>query len=880
MAKTKQHTCIVNVGLYRSGTTFLAKAAAQLQLKAYRRFPDLSPDKLREILCNPEGAVKEWVSSGGIEEVIRLARSHDLICDGWIALLPFLPRSDLDEMKNQAKAMNITLSLVATLRDVEATVKSELQHWVIYDLERKAELSLNERSALEANLRERAVQHQQHIARLCSDDSVNVLSLASTLDSWPQTLSAITSLPASSWSNALKEVGVCNSNPALPIEGILLTMRLQSNERAEETIASVEELLDRMEQDHLCQYLVVVGMDADERNSDVASTLIQKLIARVDLGLQMHSLHVITNHSQPLGTPFAVCKAWDAMAVEAWRNGADWVVLLGDDIEVDCPFHYRSFYRSFLDISQRLGVPFGFGCPFWNDLSFPGFPTFPCVGKTHFEIFGGLIPAHRRGSFINQDLDPYLHHLYLKLSAAPCIPAATLCNKVGGNIGSSAARYERVPAEGWQDYVLNDYRDYIRPYMPRGTLEDILLDVVVPSFRVRLDYLQSICYLDVPNRITTKFIIIIDNKVALLRVAGELQGDVQSSDDISVAHAEAILERHLAQTGNTIRVRCNEENLGASASRNRGINESAAEFVLNLDDDLIPDEDLLVRYGSKLLEIDDTVCGLIGLVRFPRTPDMPLRHAAVLMSYLTFMFEIAESKIYKTGPAWGVTANILFRRTHIRFDSVYAKTGGGEDVDYSLRVTKACDGGELLSLPEARVVHPFWPGSAFALSYHFYNWAIGDGALFRRFPQHCYWSWPNLPETIVISLPICLWAKFGMWEYTKFILHSLLVDFIVDFISGDYSHRINVVQGMGKDRVAKKRSCWFYFFAHVIANLYVIVLECGRLRGHFGRFDLVYGMFRRFDWHIGRLVDAPDNFRKREAQKFFLFVAVLMYIIL
>ena len=142
---------------------------------------------------------------------------------------------------------------------------------------------------------------------------------------------------------------------------------------------------------------------------------------------------------------------------------------------------------------------------------------------------------------------------------------------------------------------------------------------------------------------------------------------------------ESVLEEYLSSKGgNDVRVRCNKTNLGASASRNRGLDESSANFVLNLDDDLIPNTDLLFRYGCKLRTIESDVCGLVGLVKFPRAQDLHLKHAAVLMSYLTFMFEIAETSkdLYGGGPAWGVTANILFKRTPVRFDKVYAKTGG------------------------------------------------------------------------------------------------------------------------------------------------------------------------------------------------------------
>ncbi len=865
---TKGHTCIVNIGIFRSGTTSLVEAAAQLGYKTYRCFPNLHPGQLKSILQSPEDAVHKWASSGGIDEVVHLACSHDLICDGWIALLPFLTVSDLTEVKLRAKMMNVEINFVAASRDVEETVMSELHHWVIHDLERQSELSLEDRKDLEANLRARAQQHRRRTLDLSG--LVELLPLTGNIhETWPDILTNVSMSSVSSWHNALAKVGACNSNPPLPIEGILLTMRLGGNADYEK----VAKLLSCIEEDILCKYLLVLAIDEDQFDTDSACELIKQLQSRADLMQQMQSLHIIMNPAQPPGEPFAVCKAWDSMAKVAWTNGADWVVLLGDDVEVHCPFHYRAFYRTFLDISHRLGLPFGFGSPFWNDCSSPGFPSFPCVGKVHHDIFQALIPKHRQESFVNQDLDPYIYTLYAKLGASPCVDAASLTNGLGGYTNP---RYEKVPAQRWQDFVLDDFRDCIRPYVPKGTPEVILLDVVVPSFRVQVDYLRSICSLKVPSQIKTIFIIIIDNKNALLRVASDIS---QCRSSISTSKAEAVLERYLARDGgNTIRVRCNELNLGASASRNRGLDESAAEFVLNLDDDLVPGEDLLEQYGSKLMEINEQVVGLVGLVRFPRAPDIPLRHAAVLMSYLTFMFEIAErSEMYN--PAWGVTANILFRRTTIRFDLIYAKTGGGEDVDYALRVTEASGGGILLAVPEAQVVHPFWPGSVFTLASHFYNWAIGDGALFRRFPQHCYWSFPNLPETLLISLPLCFVTQIRLWHYLRFVISMFCADVLVDFLLGDYSHRITIVQGIGKDKVTMKRSHLFYFAAHILANMYVVGLECGRLRGHIGRLAVGYGVFRRFDWHVGRLDEAPKNFRKREAQKFILFVAIFIHLV-
>jgi len=76
---------------------------------------------------------------------------------------------------------------------------------------------------------------------------------------------------------------------------------------------------------------------------------------------------------------------------------------------------------------------------------------------------------------------------------------------------------------------------------------------------------------------------------------------------MNVNEAANLLERHDKSkvfSGsaycNNIWVRCNEQNLGASASRNRGIEESTGDYILFLDDDVIPSKDLLHSYGRTL----------------------------------------------------------------------------------------------------------------------------------------------------------------------------------------------------------------------------------------------------------------------------------------
>jgi hypothetical protein len=117
----------------------------------------------------------------------------------------------------------------------------------------------------------------------------------------------------------------------------------------------------------------------------------------------------------------------------------------------------------------------------------------------------------------------------------------------------------------------------------------------------------------------------------------------------------------------------------------------------------------------------EDVLGTVGLIKFPRSASIPLKHAAVLMSYLTFMFEISSDPLYEY-PAWGVTANMVVRRLPaIRFDTNHAKTGGGEDVDVCLRLTDE-HGRRLKCEPKASVRHEFWGGSALHIAHHFLNW--------------------------------------------------------------------------------------------------------------------------------------------------------------
>ena len=120
--------------------------------------------------------------------------------------------------------------------------------------------------------------------------------------------------------------------------------------------------------------------------------------------------------------------------------------------------------------------------------------------------------------------------------ASPRVTEAHLCNGAGGNIGSfDEPRYRRIASKGWQNFAGKDVV-HLKNYIPINTTNDIiLLDVVVPSFRISLDYLQKKCSLQVPQCMQTLLIIIIDNPSLLMETAVKIK---PTAEDLSLSNCE------------------------------------------------------------------------------------------------------------------------------------------------------------------------------------------------------------------------------------------------------------------------------------------------------------------------------------------------------
>ena len=889
--KIKKHCCIVNVGLFKTGTTTLSEIMRELGLKVFKDFDPTCTGVHRRMLFNPVQEVERKIFND--PDYFKQCITHDFVSDGWFALLPFslLAVKRFAEIAHQA---NVQLMFVVTERDLNSYIKSELHHWVRNDLEKKADLKADEKSQLEVLLKTRYHLHKNGVANLSSEfKETKILRLEQIhTKSWSRQMQKVCAhFSPSGFEDALHKVGKSNSSPDLPIEALLLTMRVTQD--FDEVLRNVNGLLDDIELDLMVRYLVVVAIDDDEFDSAEMKLLVESLKNRK----KMHTLSFLRNPRIAKGQPIPICMIWKAMALRAFELGASWVIFLGDDVRIHCPYHYRSIYRAFLDIKESLSLQEGiyFGCPWFNDEGFKGFPTFPIVGRAHYNIYSGFIPKPHQDLFINQDLDPYLHRLYLKFGSSPCLSDVKLSNHHGGN-DLADARYDRVPAIAWREKILESICiEPIEQFLQQVTLPKdshsktrfqghnlLLCDVIVPSYRINLDYLERICMIHVPLYMRTTFIIIIDNPAQIIDLISN-----KVTKKVTCEEAGILLEDHIRQNlfdkgcSNNIRIRCNKTNMGASASRNRGINESAAEYILFLDDDVIPKRDILQKYGEELKKYhlrEEKILGLVGLVRFPRD-NISILHSAVLMSYLTFMFEIAENPIYSE-PAWGVTANILFRKCpSMQFDTCYAKTGGGEDVDFALRYSSYSEDLKLKTCPSAEVEHLFWSDNLSALCYHFFFWAVGDSALFERFQgEYVYSSFPNLSETLFISIILALILAFMRWDVVIFwrLLMSAILMFGAD-VTVDIAWKRGEEFKYRRSILEREVSFSYTLCSHVVANFYVFVLECGRLCGHLKRGQ--YKNIRcRFDWHCNRLKNSRCNFVERERLKFSLFIVILLIV--
>ncbi|KAJ3291956.1 hypothetical protein HDU79_001886 [Rhizoclosmatium sp. JEL0117] len=574
------------------------------------------------------------------------------------------------------------------------------------------------------------------------------------------------------------------------------------------------------------EYEFYVGIDKSD-----------KYLQQVDLVGVFHDFVPLANISVTVSKfdlpPGSICRIWRDLSLDAYRNGCDFFVMVGDDVKLETVGWPEGVVAEFESLSESKEVPIGFGCVAFKDVTFPGMPTFPVVHKLHFKIFGSLAPT----VFVNQGLDPYLFQLYRAFGCSRMIANVLVSNSLGG---SGDARYSKVNVK-WDNTLFESIRrleEWVIKEQP-SLCRLITLDVVCPSFRSHQPTLERILKLEVPVNVSTTFIIVFD--------------DPESPD------SKACFSHLAKQYGNDpfVRLRMNSQNLGASETRNRGLDESTADWVLFLDDDVEPSKNILSAY-AKAIEALPNASGFVGPTILP--PPKTSRQIGVSLANMTFFWDLGLTHPGETKIPWGVTANLVARRTDIRFKTLFPKTGGGEDVDFCLRTTALLKSGtQFVAVPDALANHPWWDGGTPKYS-HFWGWARGDGALADLFPQYAYYNLPTASETIFLS---SIWYLMNVWIYCwgyrltvkgmflplKIGVICVLVDFCCDL--GITTPTLN---SMSWKLIAMGR---FEGFGIKLAS------EFGRMFGQWERGTLMRNLFKRFNWLGDMWIDAVCVERQR-----------------
>ncbi|KAK2462169.1 hypothetical protein APHAL10511_005801 [Amanita phalloides] len=537
--------------------------------------------------------------------------------------------------------------------------------------------------------------------------------------------------------------------------------------------------------------------------------------------------------NQPRGH---VCSIWRECARKAWRDGCDYLVLMGDDVILHDEGWMRDIHSEFQKLAEIRRVPFGFGCVAFKDLSFPGMPTFPVLHRTHMDIFNGVVVPEK---FINQDGDPFLFQLYRRWGCSVML-SCSLSNGVGG---SEEARYTKQPATGWTFETLDKSVESVAQWLESkqsGAQKLLTMDVVIPCYRVDLAILRKILSLQPSNTCSIMFVIIIDDPVS--PHAADLENEYGHRPDV--------------------RIRRNAVNIGASGSRNRGMDESAAEWNIFLDDDVLPNQDLLVE-AEKAIREHPTAAGFVGNSLFPQSQS--IFTTAVRIAGVTFFWDIA-TKIKEDVP-WGVTANLIARRNvldGIRFNTSYPKTGGGEDIEFCRRkrdffFTNVDNGKGFVGAPSVIVTRPWWNNGA--RSYRrFYMWSYGDGALVKRYPDLSYWDYCfNSTELLLLSTALLLVLPFvlPLRTSTTLVLGMIVSITMANIIHDCYRHLWRDAERHRDMNTSLKGLKWV--IAVLESTAIRMASEMGRVHGMVARSE--YGMIggRRFDWFARRWGDGPIN---------------------
>lgn len=593
--------------------------------------------------------------------------------------------------------------------------------------------------------------------------------------------------------------------------------------------------------------------------------------------------------------PASICKIWKHLAEQAYKDGSDYFVLLGDDVTISyagpCHDWMTEIEKEFEKFSGK------FACIALRDLACFSFPTFPVLNRIHFDAFGGEIFPD---DFVNQDADPFLFEVYNHFGRAFIHPNVTIHNEFGGveleGTPYFPPRYEREHVKDWKTRLLPSYVDKVCKWLaasPKAFHADFKsipgrksrIDVCIPSYRVEERMIRGILGVKTPANSVVNFIVAVDNP--------EL-----STSDLSWLLRDLVLQNLEQPQQIILHVRRHSANLGASEARNTCLSQSASlDYVWFCDDDVIPHRNILEEYlicAQNDTQRVDCAMGYVGLTQLPQATSA--FHIGFRASGCEYFWNIATKQ--PTTP-WGITANLFIRSPlHLgeafpRFDPRFIKTGGGEDIHFCLQVSKLMSDDALNPMKTcstAVVDHPWWNQGRRCYG-HFYGWAYGDSLLQFLHPQYTFSTLPNLVETLVAQyifwslyclIPAMRCADSTSYEIYQFDELSTLVSFTSMIILSSYLVLADLaiaIVSLASD--SYRRSFFQNNYTLPLAFFEMYFIRCCNDVGHFlgplfrGHLLSVLLIGRRFDWFCGSLPSYPRAQQSEHTLRFVLFICII-----
>lgn len=564
----------------------------------------------------------------------------------------------------------------------------------------------------------------------------------------------------------------------------------------------------------------VVGIDIDDRvfSSNQALNRIRTILpSRVKF---------VTIKPELYGK---VCRIWNLLGMNATN---DFILLLGDDIELmDSDWQCKA-EKKFAAIAERQRLPYGAACVAMNDITFPGFPTFPILHRWHIKHFGEILPE----AFVNQGGDPYLFELYSRWNAVCFLMDARLRNTIGGD---SDARYFKHDIN-WKCQVLPLNLTKLQSHLDGRKPTGICLDVVVPSYRLQnLKLLGNIIELRASIPLNVRFWLVVDDPDP---------DNLREIQDLARSSNERI------QDGNYFAsVLSYGENRGAAFARNVGFNASTADWVLFLDDDIIPDEHILDAYAGSIFRYPYAKV-MVGYTEMPSPCN--LWTEMITASNVIYFFGIAETRVH---PPWGVTANIMVRGSRhdhtIQFKTIYPRTGGGEDLDFVFQIKERNKSADcVVAVPGAKAQHPWWREGKFCYR-QICGWAWGDSLCLTEWPEKSFLVLPNWIEFICLLIIVAV----GKIYYRRKLFVTAILITITDLL-------VKTSQFYKTKKGSIPRSV----LIAIGASSVISAQECSRMLAIILRKSM-FSFSRRMDWFDGEAQMQVTECKVRSAALFIVY---------